>query len=234
MMMKTIIVALDFTDINQAKNFVLKLDPKKCRVKVGKALFTLAGPAFIEFLHAKGFEVFLDLKFHDIPNTVKDACIVCAKMGIFMLTVHTMGGLNMLLAAKEGLAQVASAQTKLMGVTVLTSLDNVALMQIGVSHVINEQVLLLAGLANQAALDGVVCSAQEVQLIKQKYGNSLQLLTPGIRLQQEIDMNSTQDQKRVMTPRQALAAGSDYLVIGRSITSAADPAAVIDIIIKEQ
>lgn len=231
--MKHIIVALDFTELSQAKNFILKLDPTKCRVKVGHALFTLAGPSFIEYLHAKGFDVFLDLKFHDIPNTIKEACAVCADLGVFMLTVHTLGGLDMLLAAKEGVATVPDAHTKIMGVTVLTSLDEAVLDSIGVTYSISEQVLLLAGLAKKAELDGIVCSAQEVQIVKQQYGDTLQLLTPGIRLQQEIATNTIQDQKRVMTPSQAILAGSDYLVIGRTITKASDPSSIIDRIIKE-
>lgn len=233
--MKNIIVALDFTNHQQAKDFVQKLDPTKCRVKVGKALFTLAGPNFIDYLHGLGFEVFLDLKFHDIPNTVHDACKVCAEMGVFMLTVHTLGGKNMLLAAQEGVDKANHAnnvKTKIMGVTVLTSMDQSSLYEIGVQNPLSEQVVLLGGLADCAGINGLVCSAHEAGTLKEKYPR-LELLTPGIRLKHEIDNNSKQDQKRVMTPREAIEMGSNYLVIGRSITKANEPIAVLDSIIQE-
>lgn len=230
--MKNIFLALDFTEPKTAKEFILNIDPNKCRVKVGKALFTAAGPNFIEYLHQLGFDVFLDLKFHDIPNTVKSACEACASLGVHMLTVHTMGGLDMLLAAKEGVNKFSN-NTMIMGVTVLTSFMQSNLDQIGVNRKLEQQVLLLADLAFQAKLDGIVCSAHEVALLKAKYHNQLKLLTPGIRLSSNNGILHHHDQNRVMTPKEAILVGSDYLVIGRAVTEAKDPNKVLDSILKE-
>lgn len=226
--MKNIIIALDYTNQNQAKELISKLNPELCRVKVGKALFTTAGPQFIEYLHKLGFEVFLDLKYHDIPNTVREACRACADLGVFMLTVHTMGGLEMLQAAKEGISEVPHAKTKVMGVTVLTSFDENNLKSIGISNSLRDQVIILADLAVKARLDGIVCSAHEVSLIKSKFENQLEILTPGIRLDSNKNNTAHHDQKRVMTPNEALAAGSNYLVIGRAITQSPDPAKTLE------
>ena len=229
--MSNIFVALDFTNLVAAKTFVEKIDPSTCNVKVGKALFTLAGPSFIEYLHRKNFKVFLDLKFHDIPNTVMNACEVCASLNVDMLTVHCLGGLDMLQAAKAGVEQIKNSTTKILGVTVLTSMSQTTLSQIGISNTLTEQVLLLADLAAQSELHGIVCSAQEVVLVKNKFAQNLKLLTPGIRL--SYASNEMHDQNRVMTPNEAVAAGSDYLVIGRPITQAKDPQIVLDKILQD-
>lgn len=228
--MKKIVVALDFIDVNLARQFVKKLDSKLCSVKVGKALFTAAGPEFIHYLHKHGFAVFLDLKFHDIPNTVKTACQVCASLGVAMLTVHTLGGLDMLLAAREGVDKSSIGSPLIMGVTVLTSMRQENLVEVGLSNPLNEQVLLLAGLANKAKLDGVVCSAHELTLLREVYNKNLEYLTPGIRLSLDNNKSAHHDQNRVMTPRAAIEAGSNYLVIGRAITQAEDPIRVLELI----
>lgn len=226
---KNIIIALDFTDKTDACDFTKKLDPSLCRVKVGKALFTTAGPDFVKYLQDLGFDVFLDLKFHDIPNTVETACIACANLGVWMLTVHTAGGLEMLMAARKGVGAGGQSAPLIMGVTVLTSIAEDMLPTIGINNKLNDQVLLLAGLAVDANLDGVVCSALEVSLIKKKYQDQLKLLTPGISLTENHLINY--DQKRVMTPTEAMKAGSNYLVIGRAVTKAKYPQAVLESII---
>ncbi len=233
MAIKKIIIALDFIDVTQAREFVKKLDPKLCSVKVGKALFTAAGPVFIDYLHKLGFAVFLDLKFHDIPNTVKSACYVTANLGVAMLTVHTLGGLDMLIAAREGLDKSKLNLPLIMGVTVLTSMKQDNLVEIGLNRSLNEQVLLLADLAEKASLDGVVCSAHELSLLRGIYNNNLQYLTPGIRLSDNSSKSEFHDQNRVMTPRAAMEAGSNYLVIGRAVTQAVDPIRVLESIAVE-
>lgn len=226
---KNIIIALDFIDKNSAMDFTKKLDPKLCRVKIGKALFTTLGPDFVKYLQDLGFDIFLDLKFHDIPNTVEAACAACTNLGVWMLTVHTSGGLDMLLAAKKGVESQNLKSPLIMGVTVLTSIEEKILPTIGINSKLDDQVLLLTDLAAKAQLDGVVCSALEVELIRAKYYNQLKLLTPGICLTENHLINY--DQKRVMTPKQAVKAGSDYLVIGRAITSAKNPQQVLESII---
>ncbi len=223
---KNIIIALDYLNAAEAKNIVERLDPNLCRVKVGKALFTAAGPDLIKWLQDKGFDVFLDLKYHDIPNTVFNACLVAANLNIWMLTVHTFGGLDMLKAAREGVMTSNSARKPIiMGVTLLTSFDGNVLKSLGLNTDINAQVLKLAGLAVQAQIDGVVCSGLEARMLKEKFSN-LKLVTPGIRLTAALD-----DQKRVMTPIEALTAGSDYLVIGREITGSPNPTETLENII---
>jgi len=223
---KDIIIALDYLTSDDAKNIVKKLKPDLCRVKVGKALFTATGPDLIKWLQDKGFEVFLDLKYHDIPNTVYNACLAAANLGVWMVNVHTFGGLEMLKSAKAGaLASNAAIKPLVIGVTVLTSFDETTLKSLGITEDINTQVLKLAQLASMADLDGLVCSAQEAKLLKHNFHN-LKLVTPGIRLHAGAD-----DQKRVMTPKDALMAGSDYLVIGREITGAADPIQALENII---
>jgi orotidine-5'-phosphate decarboxylase len=227
-----IIVALDYPSARAALDMAARLDPALCRVKVGKELFTAAGPALVESLVARGFGVFLDLKFHDIPNTVAGACKAAARLGVWMLNVHASGGRAMMQAAHEAL--VAETQRpKLIAVTVLTSLSVSDLADIGMQGQPDEAVLRLARLAQGAAMDGVVCSAQEARILRAACGPDFNLVTPGIRLANPPSASERDDQKRVMTPRAARAAGADYLVIGRPITQAADPVSVLQRVQRE-
>ncbi|MBX2807042.1 MAG: orotidine-5'-phosphate decarboxylase [Cellvibrionaceae bacterium] len=219
-----LIVAMDFDSSAACLALAQQLDPKKCRLKVGKELFTLAGPQCVEQLMALGFEVFLDLKFHDIPNTVAKAVAAAASLGVWMVNVHASGGQQMLDAAKNQLDKLPGHKPLLIAVTVLTSLSAEDLAVIGVNRTPREQVLSLAELACKAGLDGVVCSAEEASVLKEQVGKAFVLVTPGIRpLGAAAD-----DQQRFVTPEQALMNGSDYLVIGRPITQAVDPAAACD------
>ncbi|MDD3885101.1 MAG: orotidine-5'-phosphate decarboxylase [Gallionella sp.] len=213
-----IIVALDYPDAASALALAGRLSPDACRLKVGKELFTAAGPALIEQLMHRDFEVFLDLKFHDIPNTTAQACKVAANMGVWMVNVHAFGGRKMMEAAREALAHV-SRRPRLIAVTVLTSMGPADLAGIGIRETPAEMVLRLAALAQESGLDGVVCSAQEAGVLRQQCGPDFCLVTPGIRPATA----AADDQARIMTPRAALEAGSSYLVIGRPITQAADP-----------
>lgn len=213
-----VIVALDFASPNLALDFVQQLDPSQCRLKVGKELFTQAGPALVERLHHAGFDVFLDLKFHDIPNTVAAAVAVAADLGVWMVNVHASGGRRMMMAARERLAQKQSA-TLLTAVTVLTSMEAADLAEIGINLEPKLQVSRLASLAQSCGLHGVVCSAQEALMLRQQLPQDFLLVTPGIR---PADAQAD-DQRRIMTPPQAIAAGVDYLVIGRPITQANNP-----------
>ncbi len=213
-----IIVALDFPDSRTALDLVQRLTPQLCRLKVGKELFTRAGPAFVERLIDAGFEVFLDLKFYDIPNTVAAACAAAAELGVWMVNVHASGGRRMMRAAREQLEGFAR-RPLLIGVTVLTSIEREDLTEIGLAGTPEENVQRLAALAKDSGLDGVVCSPREAQGLKQALGQEFLLVTPGVRPA----FAAADDQRRVMTPAQALAAGSDYLVIGRPVTAAADP-----------
>ncbi|HZW87018.1 MAG TPA: orotidine-5'-phosphate decarboxylase [Gallionella sp.] len=213
-----IIVALDYASATPALALVDRLEPSLCRLKVGKELFTASGPKLLEQLMQRNFEVFLDLKFHDIPNTTAQACKVAASLGVWMVNVHALGGRKMLEAAAE--AVIHSAQRpKLVAVTMLTSMGQHDLADIGINATPAEMVLRLATLARDSGLDGVVCSAQEAALLRKKCGMGFCLVTPGIRPVQV----SADDQTRIMTPRAALQAGSNYLVIGRPVTQAADP-----------
>ena len=223
-----IIVALDYASAQPALDIVARLDPALCRVKIGKALFTAAGPALVETLVARGFGVFLDLKFHDIPNTVAGACKAAARLGVWMMNVHASGGRAMMQAAREALAG-ETQQPKLIAVTVLTSMAQSDLAEIGMQGRPHEAVLRLARLAQGAGLDGVVCSAQEARALRAACGADFRLVTPGIRLADA----KQDDQKRVMTPRAAMDAGADYLVIGRPITQAPDPLAMLQRIQRE-
>ncbi|MCY1277305.1 Orotidine 5'-phosphate decarboxylase [compost metagenome] len=217
-----IIVALDFPTREAALALADRLDPKLCRAKVGKELFTRCGPSIVEELGKRGFEVFLDLKFHDIPNTTAMAVKAAAEMGVWMVNVHCSGGLRMMAACRETLDTLNGPKPLLIGVTVLTSMEREDLAGIGLDVEPQEQVLRLAGLAERAGLDGLVCSAQEAPALKAAHP-ALQLVTPGIR-----PAGSAQDdQRRILTPRQALDAGSDYLVIGRPISQATDPATAL-------
>lgn len=229
---KNIIVALDFLDINHAKDFVKKISPNLCRVKVGKALFTLAGPDLVKWLQDRGFDVFLDLKFHDIPNTVYQACVVATGLQVWMLTVHLSGGAEMLRAAKKAIADTSNfnnTKPLLIGVTVLTSFNSENLHSIGVPDNLESQVLRMADMAVNCNIDGIVCSGLEVPSLKIKYKNLLKFVTPGIILND--NHHASADQKRIMTPNDALQAGSDYLVIGRAITAQLEPEIVIQKIV---
>ena len=214
-----IIVALDYDNQQDALFMAQCLDPQRCRLKVGKELFTIAGPELIKSLHQLGFEVFLDLKFHDIPNTVAKAVLAAAKLGVWMVNVHASGGSEMMENTIAAMQTAGGKQPLLIAVTVLTSMDAHGLRETGINQTPAERVLELAKLTQNSGLAGVVCSAQEAQLLKQQLGSEFILVTPGIRPA----FASVGDQKRIMTPAQAIAAGSDYLVIGRPITQAEDP-----------
>jgi orotidine-5'-phosphate decarboxylase len=213
-----IIVALDYPDVDAALELVARLDPALCRLKVGKELFTVAGPQLVEQLMRHEFEVFLDLKFHDIPNTTAQACKAAASLGVWMVNVHALGGRRMMEAAREALVNF-NKPPKLIAVTVLTSMAQADLVELGIMATPAEQVLRLAALAQASGLDGVVCSAQEAALLRKQAGAEFCLVTPGIRPADA----SADDQSRIMTPRAALENGSSYLVIGRPITQAVDP-----------
>ena len=218
-----IVVALDYPTMAQSIEMAKRLDPNQCRVKVGKELYTTAGPAILDSLHALGFEVFFDLKFHDIPNTVANAVSVAAKAGVWMVNVHASGGRRMMEASANALQQLPNNNTLLIAVTVLTSMDQSDLVEIGIDATPEQHVKRLAALAKSSGMDGVVCSAQESKMLSTELGKDFVLVTPGIR-----PTGSDQgDQKRIMTPADAMAAGSHYLVMGRPITQAADPIAVL-------
>jgi orotidine-5'-phosphate decarboxylase len=222
---KRIIVALDYPAPAQALAMADRLDKDLCRVKVGKELFTRAGPPLVEQLVGRGFDVFLDLKFHDIPHTVAAACAAAADLGVWMLNVHAQGGRRMLTAAREGVER-AGRRPLLIAVTVLTSLGDDDLREIGYPHGADALVERLAGLTAAAGLDGVVCSPREVQTLRRRHGSGFALVTPGIRPAG----SARDDQQRVMTPAEAIRDGADYLVIGRPITAAADPMAALQAI----
>ena len=217
-----VIVALDFPEAAAALALVERLEPGLCRLKVGKELFTRAGPALVSELVDRGFDVFLDLKFHDIPNTVASACHAASELGVWMLNVHALGGERMLLAAREGVARAAHAPL-LVAVTILTSMDASDLAGVGISGTPEENVVRLATLAHACGLDGVVCSSRETVELRTRLGQDFRLVTPGIR-----PSGSRQDdQRRVMTPVDAVSSGSSYLVIGRPVTQADDPVSVL-------
>jgi orotidine-5'-phosphate decarboxylase len=223
-----IIVALDYADAPDALKLVSQLDPDLCRLKIGKELFTAAGPQLVETLVSKGFDVFLDLKFHDIPTTVAKACKAASKLGVWMLNVHASGGLAMMQAACEAVDR-SGTKPLLIAVTVLTSMDQPALNQTGVNGNVQDHVLRLATLAQQAGLDGVVCSAQEAAVLRQALDKQFCLVTPGIRPANA----SADDQSRITTPSDALRLGASYLVIGRPVTQATNPLKALQDINKE-
>ena len=223
-----IIVALDYPAAAPALALADRLQPSLCRLKVGKELFTAAGPQLIEQLMQRGFEIFLDLKFHDIPNTAAQACKAAAALGVWMVNVHALGGRKMLEAAHEAMANVAQPP-KLVAVTVLTSMAQQDLSEIGINVSPADLALRLATLARDCGLDGVVCSAQEATLLRRHCGDDFCLVTPGIRPANS-DAN---DQSRIMTPRAALESGASYLVIGRPITQAVDPLLALQNIAKD-
>ena len=217
-----VIVALDFPDANSALALAARLDPKLCKVKVGSELYTAAGPQLVESIVKSGFSVFLDLKYHDIPNTVAAACAAAAELGVWMVNVHALGGRAMMVAAREALARRKTAP-RLVAVTLLTSMGEADVAEAGLSGAPQENVLRLARLARDSGLDGVVCSAQEAAALRKACGAGFLLVTPGIRPATA----AAGDQKRVATPRAAVASGADYLVIGRPITRAPDPLAAL-------
>ncbi|WP_447928564.1 orotidine-5'-phosphate decarboxylase [Vreelandella sp. EE27] len=218
-----LIIALDYPSLDQALCMADQLDPARCRVKVGKELFTRSGPAVLEALHGRGFEVFLDLKFHDIPNTVAAAVQAAAEQGVWMVNVHASGGQSMMRAAADRL-KANGLETHLIAVTVLTSMQSDELLDIGVMGGLDEQVMRLAGLAQKSGLAGVVCSAHEAKAIKKACGDAYLKVTPGIRPR----FAAANDQQRIMTPREALEAGSTHLVVGRPVTQAESPMDALD------
>lgn len=215
-----VVVALDYDNRDKALAFVDRIDPRDCRLKVGKEMFTLFGPQLVRDLQERGFDVFLDLKFHDIPNTAAHAVKAAADLGVWMVNVHASGGARMMTAAKEALVPFGNDAPLLIAVTVLTSMEASDLHGLGISATPAEHAERLAGLTQQCGLDGVVCSAQEAVRFKAAFGQQFKLVTPGIRPQG----SEAGDQRRIMTPEQALAAGVDYMVIGRPVTQSADPA----------
>ena len=219
---KRIIVPLDTPKLEEALALASRLDPKLCRVKIGKELFVAAGPEAVARVQERGFEVFLDLKFHDIPNTVAGACRSAARLGVWMMNVHASGGEAMMRAARDAVSSVARPPL-LIAVTVLTSLDDAALPRVGFSGTVAANVERLARLARACGLDGVVCSAQEASLVREATTDDFVRVTPGIRL----DNDRRDDQARVVTPREAVRLGTHYLVIGRPITGSPDPAATL-------
>lgn len=224
-----IVVALDFEQKSDALNLVSQLDPSLCRLKVGKEMFTHFGPQFVTELQSRKFDVFLDLKFHDIPNTVAKAVTAAADLGVWMVNVHASGGSKMMAAAQQAITRFGNDRPLLIAVTILTSMEQHDLTELGINNTIVEQVTRLAKLSQASGLDGVVCSAHEAVQLKQLLGKEFCLVTPGIRPAS----SSADDQKRIMTPQQALAAGVDYMVIGRPITKATDPLSALHAIVDE-
>lgn len=214
-----VVVALDYANRDNALAFVDRIDPRDCRLKVGKEMFTLFGPQFVRELQQRGFDIFLDLKFHDIPNTAAHAVKAAADLGVWMVNVHASGGARMMTAAKEALLPFGADAPLLIAVTVLTSMEASDLQDIGITATPAEHAERLARLTQQCGLDGVVCSAQEAVRFKSELGQAFKLVTPGIRPQG----SDAGDQRRIMTPEQAQQAGVDYMVIGRPVTQSADP-----------
>tara|TARA_R110002167_G_scaffold4255_7_gene19978 strand:+ start:1145 stop:1873 length:729 start_codon:yes stop_codon:yes gene_type:complete len=225
---KRIIVALDFPDVPTARQLVAQLDPSLCRVKIGKELFTRCGPSFVEELVSQGFDVFLDLKYHDIPNTVAKAVTAAAQLGVWMVDVHASGGRAMMTAAREAV-EASAHKPLLIAVTVLTSMAQSDLLEVGVNGTPEEQVLKLARLSQDCGMDGVVCSAAETSILASQLGKDFVLVTPGIRPAGD----AANDQKRIVTPVDAIAAGSHYLVIGRPISQAANPGEKLKTILEQ-
>lgn len=214
-----IVVALDYDNRDKALAFVDRIDPQDCRLKVGKEMFTLFGPQLVRDLQGRGFDVFLDLKFHDIPNTTAKAVVAAAELGVWMVNVHASGGARMMQAARDALTPFGKDAPLLIAVTVLTSMEASDLADIGITLSPAEHAERLARLTQQCGLDGVVCSAQEAVRFKSELGRSFQLVTPGIRP----EGSDAGDQRRIMTPQQAQQAGVDYMVIGRPITQSTNP-----------
>jgi orotidine-5'-phosphate decarboxylase len=222
-----ILVALDFPTAQQALDCVRLLSPQDCRLKIGKELFTQAGPELVESVQNLGFEVFLDLKFHDIPNTVAAAVSAAARLGVWMVNVHASGGRRMMEAARDALEKF-DRRPLLIGVTILTSLSDEELLEIGYMAGAGTMVEHLASLAQSCGLDGVVCSAQEAKTLRDTLGQDFTLVTPGIRLPESVK----DDQTRILTPEAAIVAGSNYLVVGRPITQSHDPALALALMLE--
>jgi len=229
MVKSPLIIALDYPDLNSAVKMAHILDPSLCRVKVGKELFTRCGPMVLDQLHRLGFEIFLDLKYHDIPATTAKACLAAAEAGVWMINVHASGGRRMMEAAMEAMHTVSGNRPFLIAVTVLTSMSESELHEVGVSANLPQQVVVLARLAQESGLDGVVCSAEEARMIRQQTNSSFKLVTPGIRP----SFAGKDDQTRIVTPVTAIENGSDYLVIGRPVTQAKNPVAALEAILLE-
>lgn len=223
-----VIIALDYASPKEALALVQQLSADSCRLKVGLELFTAGGPAIVRELVGRGFDVFLDLKLHDIPSTVARACTAAARLGVWMLNVHTLGGPRMLEAAREALSAEAT-RPLLVGVTLLTSHTPAELAQLGIGGELPGRVEALAALARSAGLDGVVCSPLEAAALRRRFGKGFVLVTPGVRPAG----NANDDQARTLSPREAAAAGADYLVIGRPVTRAAEPRAALAAIERE-
>jgi orotidine-5'-phosphate decarboxylase len=223
-----VIVALDFATAPEALAFVARVNPPECRLKIGLELYTAEGPALVRALIERGFEVFLDLKFHDIPTTVARACRVAADLGVWMLNVHTLGGPAMLRAAREAVDK-ANHRPLLIGVSVLTSHDAGELARVGLATDTGDEAARLSMLAKEAGLDGVVCSAREASRLRAQHGGSFVLVTPGVRPAG----TAADDQSRTASPSEAIRLGADYLVVGRPITRAADPLAALSVIRRE-
>ncbi|MCE0811608.1 orotidine-5'-phosphate decarboxylase [Buttiauxella sp. S04-F03] len=214
-----IVVALDYDNRDKALAFIDRIDPRDCRLKVGKEMFTLFGPQLVRDIQARGFDVFLDLKFHDIPNTTAHAVAAAAELGVWMVNVHASGGARMMMAAREALLPFGNDAPLLIAVTVLTSMEASDLADLGIAATPAEHAERLARLTQNCGLDGVVCSAQEAVRFKNELGQSFKLVTPGIR---PVGSDAG-DQRRIMTPQQAQTAGVDFMVIGRPITQSANP-----------
>ena len=214
-----IIVALDYADQKQALDFIDRTSPDLCKLKVGKELFTRSGPRFVESLVAKGFDIFLDLKFHDIPNTVRQAVYAAGQLGVWMVDVHAIGGVSMLEAAREGIEMIGVNRPYLTAVSLLTSISKADLRQLGIEQEPQAFVERLARLAIDSGLDGLVCSAREARGLRAILGDTPLLVTPGIRP----EGSAADDQQRIATPHQAIADGASYLVIGRPVTQHPDP-----------
>ncbi|MBT2969504.1 MAG: orotidine 5'-phosphate decarboxylase [gamma proteobacterium symbiont of Ctena orbiculata] len=223
-----VIVALDYPDQEKALALVERLDPSLCRLKVGKEMFTRLGPPFVEVLRSRGFDLFLDLKFHDIPNTVAAACDAAADLGVWMINLHASGGRRMMETARERL-EARTQRPLLVAVTILTSLSGEEIHEIGFAGDPADNVSRLARLTQQAGLDGVVCSPREAEMLRRDLTDDFLLVTPGVRPKQA----AQDDQRRVMTPAEAIRAGSSYLVVGRPITGAADPVEALQLINQE-
>ncbi len=219
-----IVIALDFPSAGEALAMAMRIDPMRCRVKVGMELFTAAGPAILEGLHRLGFDTFLDLKLHDIPNTVAGACRAAASHGVWMVNVHAGGGRRMMEAAREA-AGGGDGRPLVIAVTVPTSMGRGDLLEIGVTIALSDQVCSLARLSYDCGLDGIVCSAADLGHLRDRLDAGFLRVTPGIRFK-----GGTDDQRRVTAPGDAVRAGADYLVVGRPVTRARDPLAVLDAI----
>ena len=217
-----VIVALDFSSLDETEVFLKKIKGQNCKVKVGKELFTTEGPNIVKLIQQYGFETFLDLKFHDIPNTVSSAIKASCNLGVWMVNVHASGGKHMMLAAREAV-ESSSHKPLLIAVTILTSFDNSSYKELGFKNEIQEQIAHLAIMSEKSGMDGIVCSANDVRSIKPLVEEKFQFITPGIRV-----VNSNDDQKRVTTPENAISNGSNYLVIGRPVTLSDDPATIIE------